>query len=303
MTEKAASIGSKLLRCIYLGVRYYAAFMLLSYGFAKVMGAQFTVLDSQLAKPMGDVSGFWLTWYYFGYSPVYAAIVAWTQIGGALLLCFRRTALIGSLVLLPVMVNIVSIDVWVVRFPSDSGALRNAVSVLFAVLIVASFHARDLYRFFIRRRNDLSILTRYRVLSITVQLVVVLALVVYTAHDGYWLANVNNRAPTPIDGAWHVVGIQGTKSELPEWIYFEYNRAYMVVFQFPDGRTETHDFRVDDQSRTLDISKDWLTAGSEKFRGSWNRAGDAMTLRGVWGGTSPVQITLQRKEMPLKDHQ
>ena len=25
-----------------------------------------SVLDSEVTKPMGDVSGFWLTWYYFG---------------------------------------------------------------------------------------------------------------------------------------------------------------------------------------------------------------------------------------------
>ena len=53
----------KALAVLYLVARYYAAFTLLLYGFAKVMGAQFTVLDSQLATPLGDVSGFWLTWY------------------------------------------------------------------------------------------------------------------------------------------------------------------------------------------------------------------------------------------------
>jgi hypothetical protein len=97
---------------IYLALRFYAAFTLLGYGFAKVMGAQFTVLDSQLAKPMGEVSGFWLTWYYFGYSPVYSAIVAGAQILGAILLCFRRTAFLGTLLLIPVMVNIVGIDLY-----------------------------------------------------------------------------------------------------------------------------------------------------------------------------------------------
>ena len=48
--------------------RYGAALVLLVYGFAKINGSQFTILDSELDKPMGRVSGFWLTWYYFGYS-------------------------------------------------------------------------------------------------------------------------------------------------------------------------------------------------------------------------------------------
>ena len=38
--------------------------------------AQFTVLDSELDKPMGDVSGFWLTWHWLGYSKVYGSLIA-----------------------------------------------------------------------------------------------------------------------------------------------------------------------------------------------------------------------------------
>ncbi len=246
----------KLPSTLYLAARYYAAFMLLSYGFAKVMGAQFTVLDSQLAKPLGDVSGFWLTWYYFGYSALYSALVAWTQILGAVLLCFRRTTLVGALVLFPVMINIVGIDVWVVRFPLDSGALRNAILVLLAVTVVLCFHAKDLYRFLLQKRNDLAFLEKPRIWIVGTQIAVVLGMILYTAHDGYWLANVNNRAPTPIDGAWHVVGRDPATTDMPEWIYFEYNRAYMVVFQFSDGKRETHDFRVDEQAKELNISNE-----------------------------------------------
>lgn len=293
----------KLLPTLYLAARFYAAFMLLSYGFAKVMGAQFTVLDSQLAKPLGDVSGFWLTWYYFGYSAFYSALVAWTQILGAVLLCFRRTTLVGALVLFPVMVNIVGIDVWVVRFPLDSGALRNAIFVLLAVTVVLCFHAKDLYRSLLQKRNDLALWGKPRVWIVGTQIAVVVGMILYTARDGYWLANVNNRAPTPIDGAWHVVERHPARIDLPEWIYFEYNRAYMVVFRFSDGKTETHDFRVDEQTNELNISNEWLTAGTDIFHGSWKRSGDAMTVSGTWAGNQPVELTMQRKQMPVKDHQ
>ena len=44
--------------------RWPAAGLLMVYGFAKLNGSQFTVLDSELTKPMGQVSGFLLTWYY-----------------------------------------------------------------------------------------------------------------------------------------------------------------------------------------------------------------------------------------------
>lgn len=288
---------------IYIALRYYAAFTLFTYGFAKIMGAQFTVLDSQLARPMGEVSGFWLTWYYFGYSPVYSTIIALTQIGGAILLCFRRTALLGAFVLLPVMVNIVCVDVWVIRFPLSSGALHNAIYVLAALLAICTFHVGDIYRFFLRRREAFAIFHGPRWWIAGMQVVIVAGMLAYTGHEGYWLANVNNRAPTPIDGAWHIANAGAARPGFPDWIYFEYNRAYMTVFQYPNGRQEYHDFRVDARTHTLTISQQWLNPGSDVFKGTWKREGNTLTISGEWHENDPLTLTLQRKQMPVKDHQ
>lgn len=66
--------------------RWLAAVLMIAYGFAKLNGSQFTVLDSEVTKPMGEVSRFWLTWYYFGVSTVYGTVIALVEIGGGLLL-------------------------------------------------------------------------------------------------------------------------------------------------------------------------------------------------------------------------
>src|SRR5204862_839818 len=87
-------------------VRWGAAVLCIVYGFAKLNGAQFTILDSELARPMGEVSGFWLTWHYFGYSEIYGTLLALIQIGAAILLVVPRTTLAGALLLLPVAANI-----------------------------------------------------------------------------------------------------------------------------------------------------------------------------------------------------
>ncbi len=302
MPNRFEQYRRKSLVVLYLAARYYAAFTLLLYGFAKVMGAQFTVLDSQLAKPLGDVSGFWLTWYYFGYSAIYSSLVAWTQILGALLLCFRRTALIGALLLLPVLINILGIDIWVIQFPLSSSALRNALYVLFALVIILAFHAPDLYRFLNKRRDDLLLLSRNPRWLIAFPILAAFSMATYQAHEAYWLANTNNRAPSPIDGTWHVVATQPVMPQIPEWMYFEYNRAHMVVFRFSDGRTETHDFRADPTKRTLTISQTWLSPGSEILDSTWQRSGDTMYLNGQWDNTISVQLTLERKQMRIKDH-
>ena len=287
---------------IYLALRYYAAWILLGYGFAKLMGAQFTVLDSQLARPMGEVSGFWLTWYYFGYSPVYSAMVALVQIAGAVLLCFRRTALFGALILLPVMVNIVCIDVWVIGWRLESDALRNAIYVLAALLAILAFHGKGLWSFFLRQKDGPGLFATARPWMLALQMAVAGGMLAYAAHEGYWLANVNNRAPTPIDGAWRVTSMEPAVPEAPDWIYFEYNRAFMTIFQYPGGRQEMHDFRVDPAQKTLAISQEWLTQGAEIFKGGWERNGDDLILKGMWAKDTPVTIVLKRKQMPVKDH-
>jgi len=293
----------KAFAAIYLCARYYAAFTLFRYGFAKVMGAQFTVLDSELAKPMGEVSGFWLTWYYFGMSPFYGAFVAGAQVAGALLLCFRRTALIGTLILLPVMLNIVSIDHWVIGWDFGADPLQMALAVLFALLVVLAFHSNDLFRFFLQRRENLALLPRSKAWTLAAHLVIVLGMLLYTAHNAYYMANENNRSPTAIDGAWHLVQAKPDRNDIPEWIYFEYNRAYMVVLKYPDGKSLMHDFRIDPKNQSIQMAQEWLSPGSDVFNGKWTRTGDRLVLDGTWGPTPPVMMTFQRKQMPVKDHQ
>jgi len=93
--------------------RYFCAFMLYTYGISKLLHLQFN-MQSQLAQqPVGMLTGYQLTWFYFGYSRGYAVLLGATQILGATLLLFRKTALLGSLTMLPVMANILFINIFI----------------------------------------------------------------------------------------------------------------------------------------------------------------------------------------------
>ena len=60
--------------------RYFLATMILSYAFAKILGTQFTTQPSTYDQPVGSLSGFNLTWYYYGYSFSYGVFIAISQI-------------------------------------------------------------------------------------------------------------------------------------------------------------------------------------------------------------------------------
>jgi hypothetical protein len=94
-------------------MRYFCAFMLYMYGTSKLLHLQFNLQSELAQRAIGSLNGYQLTWYYFGVSRVYACILGLTQVAGATLLLFRKTTLMGALAMLPVMANILLINMFI----------------------------------------------------------------------------------------------------------------------------------------------------------------------------------------------
>ena len=269
--------------------RYAAGCLLLLYGFAKLTGAQFTVLDSELDKPLREVSGFWLTWYYFGYSPLYGNIIALVQIIGAIALLSRRTALIGACVLLPIVGNIVLIDLF---YGIDIGALVVAVFIACCLVRIVASHRHRLESLLLPPGASTSNVRA--ILTLSVRICLVGGAFGFT----YYVANYNNRAPTPIDGTWKIVASEPHDRHIPTRVYFERNRAFMCVFLYGTGASEDHHFEVA-RGRVVRIWSTWLTKGPLLWQGHYNESGDQLTLRGHLPDTSqPVMLVLAKVRGP-----
>jgi len=89
-------------------LRYLSAYLLFTYGVSKLAGWQFRLAPEITSKPVGSLSGFQLTWYFYSYSYVYARILGLTQLAGGAMLLFRKTALLGAAAMIPVIANILS---------------------------------------------------------------------------------------------------------------------------------------------------------------------------------------------------
>jgi len=97
---------------IILSLRWYLAFYMIDYGWAKINGDQFGVYDQTiLEKPLKDVDKFFIAWHLFSLDKTFDLCLGFLQIMGALLIIFNRTNLIGALFLLPILVQIFLIDV------------------------------------------------------------------------------------------------------------------------------------------------------------------------------------------------
>ncbi|OGX83652.1 DoxX family membrane protein [Hymenobacter coccineus] len=92
-----------------LAARVLLAGTFISYGYAKLTGAQFGLVPAQLAQPVQQLGLFKLSWYLFGQEP-FKSFVGYSQIVAGLLLLWHRTALVGALVLLPIAANVLVVD-------------------------------------------------------------------------------------------------------------------------------------------------------------------------------------------------
>ncbi len=268
--------------------------MALMYGFAKLNGAQFTILESELDKPMREVSGFWLTWYYFGYSALYGAFVAAVQIIPGIMLLFRKTTLLGSAILFGVIGNVILIDI---AYRIDLGAMVMAILLETCLGYILWQHRTEITELFWTRQNSVigggSDGRAARIGKNAVRIAVVVVPLVFT----WYVANYNNRLPTPIDGRWAVVEVDpdSLAASMPSHLYFERNRAWMSVFRYDDV-FDTNHFEVNPSEQTIGIWETWMGKGDRLFDGQYELHGDsALALTGTLEGNR-VDMTLQRMQ-------
>ena len=90
------------------GLRLYTAMMVTIYGIAKPFQFSFDYKKDILVS---ELNGMELMWIFFGYSTVVPIIIGALQVGGSLLLVFKKTKLLGIIILVPILANIIMFDV------------------------------------------------------------------------------------------------------------------------------------------------------------------------------------------------
>jgi hypothetical protein len=120
-----------------IACRFYVFFFLSAYGIGKIIGAQFyrpTGIPEEIAiMPIGQVPDFELAWVFMGRSYGYMVFIGLAELIGACLLPFNKTKIIGTLILIPVMVNVIVFDIF---FLDEYGALFSATLYLLMLLTI-----------------------------------------------------------------------------------------------------------------------------------------------------------------------
>lgn len=99
---------SRLFQFLYIYIRFVLALTMIFYGVTKVLPLQFPSPSlAHLLQPLGEFSPMGLLWNFIGYSYAFGIFVGLGETIGGLLLAFKRTILLGSLILIAVLANVV----------------------------------------------------------------------------------------------------------------------------------------------------------------------------------------------------
>lgn len=165
-------------------LRYWIAFLLIDFGFQKIFETNFAYSFHISDSLVNTLTGSELTWNYFGYSYGLSVILALFQIIGSIFLLFRRTTLLGVTLLLPVVFNIVLINIFY-----QIGIITLLTSVLITLGLIFLIYQQkvDIIAFFNQYQSTLPSIgnNAFRLFARLFCIVIPLIFVVYYNYDVY----------------------------------------------------------------------------------------------------------------------
>ena len=209
--ESKGRADAGLLHAWFTGiVRYWLAVEIFNYGFAKILGTQFAPAYFKGDSTWNSLSGYDLTWNYFSYSYAMSSIIAGIQLLGSALLLVRRTTLFGVILLLPVMVNVVLIDIF---YSVPAGALMNAILFTLGLTYLLLLQWRAIVDFFQQSRPSLPVIRLGGIKNL-----LRLFLVAYALGFIYYVSTT--KAPAGLTGKWRVDQLvrNGDTARANDWL-------------------------------------------------------------------------------------
>jgi|GEM_PF-971337 len=211
--------------------RYLLAAIIIFYGLDKLMVNQLNMSYYWYGDELGKLTGYQLTWSFFGYSKFYNSVIAVAQVFGGLLLLFRRTTLLGALFLLPILVNITLID-----YNYDIPAKDIITVLLFMDIFLVSVSIKPLLALFIYQQSieAKQLVTNYGTPRHSSKAIKVLGLVGVLAFAVFTnLQQMKTATPSPFEGAWEAVVVKNYTDTIPE------KNKKLTLRLFVQGNTAT----------------------------------------------------------------
>jgi len=131
---------------VIISIRLLLSMIFFSYGISKLTGNQFGNLTlTELNTPIKDLSLFKIAWYLFDHQP-FKFFTGICEVFAATLLLFRRTTLLGTLVLFPIIINILIIDIMIMPQTLKVSFIFRLTFYLLFCSVLLFFHKEQLIK-------------------------------------------------------------------------------------------------------------------------------------------------------------
>ncbi|MDQ3394452.1 MAG: hypothetical protein M3512_10130 [Bacteroidota bacterium] len=156
-----------------LVLRYVLGLIMIAYGLIKILEIQFVLPQSVYDIPLKDLDGVTLVWAFLGFSSWFTVLLGIMEFIPATLVLFRRTKLIGTLLLLPSTFSIFLINNAYEFLPH----MRFFTGILLIInLILIALH----YKLFIRVLKELIFYNnKGKKIEVTVNILLIFLIVLY----------------------------------------------------------------------------------------------------------------------------
>jgi hypothetical protein len=246
-------------------LRFALAIAMIRYGAAKVIPSQFPppTLD-RLLQPFGDASPMGLLWTFMGASAAYTIFAGAMEMLGGLLLTMRRTALLGALVSMGVLVNIVALN-----FMYDVPVKIYSLELLAMAFVIALPDIPRLVDFFIRNRPvSATPLPRFwqnrrvEIAGIVLRTLAVVVVVLMALQEVRAMQRMYGgaEARSPLYGIWRVDDFQVDGKPIPfndpaRWRRVIFDLRFMASVQLMNDSRQRLSVQLNEKTRTLGVSR------------------------------------------------
>jgi hypothetical protein len=199
-------------------IRYFLAVILMGYGASKVFTSQFPHLMANMDARLVELTPMRVAWAFFGYSRSYQIFLGWAEVIPAVLLLFRRTTLLGALLLFTVLFNVFLLNI----FFDVCVKLNSGLYAVLSLYIMLQ-DAPRLWNFFftdkgVLPREPLSLTEQPKWLKITAATIRYGALayacwLMWLDISGTYTYAHNLTAKSNLQGAWKALDVQRWRDE------------------------------------------------------------------------------------------
>jgi hypothetical protein len=284
-------------------VRLYLGTVMIGYGAAKVIASQFPrpPLD-RLFQPFGDASPMGLLWTFMGSSEPYVVFTGAAEMLGGVLLFARRTAALGALVCVGVLVNVV-----VLNFSYDVTVKLYSSHLLALAVFLAAPEFRRLAKVFLLNRTaepavirPLFERERLNRAALVLRMLFLAVVVGLSLHQSYQTRE-SLSARSPLYGVWEVEEFNSGGELRPplvtdqtRWRRVIFDRPGVLAVQTMSESRQRFPLELNAEKKTLSLTKRDDPSWKAVFTYEQPEP-ERLTLAGDLDGR-PMRATLRRAD-------